>query len=435
MSEIPEVVQGNSAEIFNTAVTRLRKQVWVGIVLITGFGLIAVRVIRYLNGVTSSPPLALLMQIVLGSVLIGGFLLRNTRYVSYFQTGYLLAIGLFAPFSFILFGGLRGLGEINVYLAVMASLLYGYRRLMALVMTMTAIALGYVIYLEIIGTPVPPFIDEQSAFFSTKLILSIVMVLFSFYVAVQFYQRLLESYENFSNEQVEINAELKVAEELLQASSADLHRSRQKLIEAREEERRRLRRDLHDGLGPTLAAQMFRVGAARNLYGTQPVKADRFLEQIEGSVSSIVGDVKRLVDELRPPQLDQLGLSDAIRDYVQKLEVPFQIKLDIAPVPDNTSAATEVAAWRIMQTALDNVARHAQASICWLKLEICDDLLCLTITDNGIGMDADTIQGVGLLSMRERTEELRGRLKVKRRGMGGTVVSVRLPLAAEGVTQ
>ena len=430
MNQVQDRQRVNSAEIFNTAITRLRMQVWVGLVLLTGFGLIAVRAIRYLNGVTSSPPLALAMQIVLGIVLIGGLLLRNTPYVTWFQTGYLLAIGLFAPFSFIFFGGLRGLGEINIFLAVMASLLYGKRRLVTFITVSTVLSLVYVIYRELIGQPVPPFLDEQSAFFSIKLILSIALVLFSFYVVIQFYQRLLESYDNFSNEQIKINLALQVAEQQLKASSDDLLASRQRLIEAREEERRRLRRDLHDGLGPTLAAQVFRVGAARNLYAKQPAKADGFLEQIEQSVSGTVIDIKRLVDELRPPQLDRLGLADAIRDYVLKLEVPFQIVLDLAAVPDDISAATEVAAWRIVQTALDNVARHAEAATCWLTLEENDDALMLTVADNGVGMKDETIQGVGLRSMHERTEELGGTLRVGRHESGGTLVSVSLPLSA-----
>ena len=96
--------------------------------------------------------------------------------------------------------------------------------------------------------------------------------------------------------------------------TADLQRSRERLVTAREEERRRLRRDLHDGLGPQLAAQTLKVGSARSLYGRDPAAADALLSELETNMEAAISDIRRLVYNLRPPALDELGLDGAIRE-------------------------------------------------------------------------------------------------------------------------
>jgi signal transduction histidine kinase len=218
----------------------------------------------------------------------------------------------------------------------------------------------------------------------------------------------------------------------------DLQRSRQQLVTAREEERRRLRRDIHDGLGPSLAAHMLAIGSARAALTTDPDKADQLLAHLESDLDSTLSEIRRLVYNLRPPELDQLGLVGALTSYVsqynngaashgQRLETGFTIRVrasdNIPPLP----AAVEVAAYRITQEAVNNVVRHAQARTCEVNLDFSDALL-LTIRDDGTGMPEIVEAGVGLASMRERALELGGTCKVKSAPGFGTRIEAVLPL-------
>jgi signal transduction histidine kinase len=211
--------------------------------------------------------------------------------------------------------------------------------------------------------------------------------------------------------------------------TADLQRSRERLVNAREEERRRLRRDLHDGLGPQLATLTLKLDAARNLLGTQPQAADALLAGLKAETKAAISDIRRLVYDLRPPALDELGLIPAIREqatsYDQSgLDVCVDAPKDLPPLP----AAVEVAAYRIVQEALTNVVRHASARACRIRLSVDRDL-ALEITDDGVGLPEDRHAGVGLSSMRERAAELGGTCSAARSGpAGGTHVLARLPL-------
>lgn len=211
--------------------------------------------------------------------------------------------------------------------------------------------------------------------------------------------------------------------------TADLQRSRERLINAREEERRRLRRDLHDGLGPQLATMTLKLDAARNLLGTKPQAADALLSGLKAQAQEAISDVRRLVYDLRPPALDELGLIPAIREqatnYGQNgLNVSVETPEELPPLP----AAVEVAAYRIVQEALTNASRHARASECRIRFSIGDELE-LEITDDGVGLPEERRAGVGLSSMRERAAELGGPCTVEPLGpAGGTRVLARLPL-------
>jgi signal transduction histidine kinase len=222
----------------------------------------------------------------------------------------------------------------------------------------------------------------------------------------------------------------------LQRLTADLQRSREQLVTMREEERRRLRRDLHDGLGPALAGFTLTVGAVRNFLQRDTAAADALLVQLGTEIEAAVGDIKRLVYNLRPPALDELGLLGAIRARATHdravsagngLQVQVEAPDQLPPLP----AAVEVAAYRIVQEALTNVVRHAQAHQCRVRL-ICADALYLEISDDGIGLNPDGMpkrqSGVGLLSMHERAAELGGRCVVESGSMGGTHVRAWLPL-------
>ncbi|MEO8286242.1 MAG: GAF domain-containing sensor histidine kinase [Chloroflexota bacterium] len=211
--------------------------------------------------------------------------------------------------------------------------------------------------------------------------------------------------------------------------TADLQRSRERLVTAREEERRRLRRDLHDGLGPVLGGLTLKLDAARNLLISNPAAVDKLLLDLKANTQSAITDIRRVVYELRPPALDDLGLASALREYAAQcsdlngITITTEIAENLPPLP----AAVEVAAYRIVQEGLNNVVRHAQASQCNVRLTIDKDFY-LEITDNGVGIPPNRRSGVGLTSMRERAEELGGSFTVAAQPGGGTRIEARLPL-------
>ncbi|MCC5575175.1 hypothetical protein IMZ11_05910 [Microtetraspora sp. AC03309] len=246
--------------------------------------------------------------------------------------------------------------------------------------------------------------------------------------------------------------------------SADLQRSRERLVIAREEERRRLRRDLHDGLGPTLAALTMRAEAVQDMVTDEAAKA--MLEDIMADAQAAMDDVRTLVDGLRPPALDTLGLLGAIRSHVAGLPRSPEALLDVRVESDGElpalPAAVEVAAYRIAVEALANVRGHAGAAHATIRLSVAGARLRLEVTDDGrepygtaseergSGMDAQAMTGtdagavtgtgaqavtgvgagVGTASMRERAAELGGSCRIEPRAEGGTRVLAELPLGA-----
>ena len=217
----------------------------------------------------------------------------------------------------------------------------------------------------------------------------------------------------------------------LKRMAADLQLSRERLVVAREEERRRLRRDLHDGVGPTLASLSQRIDTACRLVKSDPDAAIELLEYLKGQVKSTLADIRRLAYALRPPILDELGLVPAIQQQVVPLQEANGLRISVeAPVemPELT-AAVEVTTYRIALEALANVARHAQAKVCRIRLELAgEDSLCLSVSDDGRGLPADYHAGVGITSMRERVSELGGAFTLTSSPDAGTRLQVRLPM-------
>ena len=215
--------------------------------------------------------------------------------------------------------------------------------------------------------------------------------------------------------------------------AADLQASRERLVTAREEERRRLRRDLHDGLGPRLAALTLRLDTARDLLADDS-RADALLADLATRTEDAVVDIRRLVYALRPPALDDLGLVGALQQATEGYgQAGPRIVLEVS-VADGRSlsqlpAAVEVAAYRIAQEALTNVVRHAAASRCAIRLarDIADGMLIVEVSDDGRGIAPDHVAGIGLGSMRERAAELGGACVISSLVEGGTRVSARLP--------
>jgi two-component system NarL family sensor kinase len=222
--------------------------------------------------------------------------------------------------------------------------------------------------------------------------------------------------------------------------TADLQRSRERIVVAREETRRRLRRDLHDGLAPTLAGLALKAGAIGDMIPADPQGARVLSTELETEIRGAIREIRRLVYELRPPTLDELGLVAAIRERAtteskhrcanevngRDTASGLQIVVEAPGCLPPLSAAVEVAAYRIVQEALTNVVKHARASRCIIRLTAADALL-VEIADDGVGLPDKRHAGVGLLSMHERAEELGGTCMVEALPEGGTRVMARLP--------
>jgi signal transduction histidine kinase len=219
----------------------------------------------------------------------------------------------------------------------------------------------------------------------------------------------------------------------------DLVRSRERLVLAREEERRRLRRDLHDGLGPTLAAIGLRAEASAATLDADPAAARALLEELSTEVGVALADVRRLVDGLRPPAIDEVGLVAAIDQQARRLEggtsdIAVRISVAGAPSPlPELPAAVEVAAYRIAVEAVTNAVRHAGAQTCSVRIAV-GRMLEIEVADDGRGDPAAFVAGTGLESMSARAEELGGELRVEAQAGGGTRVLAWLPLAGPAAT-
>ncbi len=215
--------------------------------------------------------------------------------------------------------------------------------------------------------------------------------------------------------------------------TAELQRSRERLITAREEERRRLRRDLHDGLGPQLASLRLTLAAALELLRHDVDAAERLLQELAIHTQAAIADIRRVVYDLRPPALDDLGLVLAVREQAARYhQAGLQITIDAPEQLPPLAAAVEVAAYRIVQEALTNVVRHAQARRCAVCLTL-GDALAVEIRDDGVGLTPGWRAGVGLTSMRERTIELGGTCQIESLPGEGTCIHARLPLHQEGI--
>jgi two-component system NarL family sensor kinase len=206
--------------------------------------------------------------------------------------------------------------------------------------------------------------------------------------------------------------------------SQELQRSRERLVAAREEERRRLRRDLHDGLGPILTAVTLKADAARSVLAGAPDRADALLAELRGDAKQAIGDLRQVIYDLRPAALDELGLLGALGEQVdrfgrQGLSITLHAPAALPVLP----AAVEVATYRIITEALTNIARHADAHQVTitvaidgdLRLEVQDD--GTTGTANGDGWRPST----GLQSMAERAAEVGGTLQAGPTPTGGRV--------------
>ena len=212
-------------------------------------------------------------------------------------------------------------------------------------------------------------------------------------------------------------------------------RERRCLIEQMESERQRVRHELHDGVGPILAALGLNLDLALTSLAVGDGQAADSVVRSKRLLADALAEIRRVVSDLRPAALDELGFVGAIRQQAYRLTTeptdsatPMTLDVSIPAVMPRLSAALEVALLRISGEALTNVVRHAAASNCTLKLEVRDAVL-LQISDDGRGLQSGNLSGIGLTSMRRRAEDLGGSFTAEGRLPSGTVVLVSIPMS------
>jgi signal transduction histidine kinase len=213
--------------------------------------------------------------------------------------------------------------------------------------------------------------------------------------------------------------------------AADLRRSSVAIVSAREEERRRLRRDLHDGLGPALyGVSMGLRTALRQIERADEADAmlpsRQLLSRLADEVDSISNDVRRIVRDLVPTTLDQLGLVGAVSQFARTFEDQIEMHVSLPTERIELPAAVEVATYRIVTEGMTNVMRHASAARCWLTITA-GDMVDIDIRDDGVGLNGHVHDGVGLQAIKERAEELGGTVDVRANQPQGTHIHATLP--------
>lgn len=208
----------------------------------------------------------------------------------------------------------------------------------------------------------------------------------------------------------------------------ELGQSRERLRNALEEGRRRMRQNLHDGLGPALASQQFILATVDRLLLHDPAAAAVLLGELREQSRTMVEDVRRMVEDLRPPALDDLGLVGAVRERIAAYShAPLAISFQAPERMPTLPAAVEVAAYYLVMESITNVVRHAAATTCHVALRF-NGGLQVSVVDDGIGLPETYTPGIGIRSMRERVVELGGTWRITALPHGGTKISAVLPV-------
>ena len=216
------------------------------------------------------------------------------------------------------------------------------------------------------------------------------------------------------------------------ALTEELDRSRGQVIAASLAERDRLRRDLHDGMGPSLGGLALGLGAAEAVFDTDPATTKQILSRARAEAEQTVTEIRRIIDDLRPDVLDQSGLSGALQAYAELVSARRSLTIDLATEGLDgqggsrwMNPSVEVAAYRIAQEAITNVVRHSGASHCAVRVA-CNDAVSIEISDNGGGIGPSRRDGLGLASIRQRAESCGGTLSIAT-SAAGTCLTVTLP--------
>jgi signal transduction histidine kinase len=211
--------------------------------------------------------------------------------------------------------------------------------------------------------------------------------------------------------------------------AVELRRSGMAVVAAREEERRRLRRDLHDGVGPALTGISLGLRTAVKRLereGTADEPTRLLLARLSDEIDAVVVEIKRIARDLRPTALDELGLVGAITEFTRRFGDELDIELSLTRCPSHLPAVVEVAVYRIVTEAITNVVRHARARRCAVSVAADQDVE-IDVVDDGIGIDGRLCDGVGLTAMRERAIALGGVMRLEPAMPRGTHLQVRIP--------
>ncbi len=208
-----------------------------------------------------------------------------------------------------------------------------------------------------------------------------------------------------------------------------------RIIEAQEEERKRVAREIHDGPAQSLANLVFRVELAQQLLDKDPEQASEELANLKGQIRMSVKDVRKIIYDLRPMSLDDLGLIPTLKRYVDKFEEQTELDVDLNIIGNERRLppSHEITIFRLVQEALNNIYKHADASHCQVRLEFVNSRINLLITDNGKGFNMDEVEDgkYGLVNMRERCELIGGEININSRVNIGTRIQIQIPVEKE----
>ena len=214
--------------------------------------------------------------------------------------------------------------------------------------------------------------------------------------------------------------------------TAQLTELTQHLLTAREDERHRLARDLHDELGALLTSAKLDAARIKSRLADTAPEAQERLAHLVGTLNSSIALGRRIIEDLRPSTLANLGLVAALEILAREFTERSGIEVQSSMVPVRLSASAELVVYRLVQEAFTNLSKHARASRVWLSLATDNDAVAVSVRDDGVGFDTATppTSTYGLLGMRFRVEAEHGRLSVVSAPGQGTTVQVTLPQSA-----
>jgi signal transduction histidine kinase len=225
----------------------------------------------------------------------------------------------------------------------------------------------------------------------------------------------------------------------LQQQRENLSEMTERLIAAQEEERQHISRELHDDLGQALTTQMISLRNLQSDLSLPPEELFERLQTLHDQSYEIFVKIRRLAQDLRPPILDALGLNVSMQTYctefTRRTHLPVTFEVDVPPtsLPD----IYNITLYRLLQEALNNIIKHAQATHVWVDLSMEDDAIVLTIQDNGKGFDTSQAKtnGIGLSSMNERVTIAGGTLNISSTPERGTIITAQFPLPATNLAR
>lgn len=217
------------------------------------------------------------------------------------------------------------------------------------------------------------------------------------------------------------------------ADAVEMQKLGLKIIEAQEEERKRLSREIHDGPAQMMANVMLRSELVERVYEQQGVEeALKEIRDLKKMVKDSLAEVRRIIYDLRPMALDDLGLIPALEKYIKHIKdhYDFDIQFSYLGKPRRLQADQEVALFRLIQESMQNVHKHAKATEVHIKIELKPTLATVVVKDNGKGFDTSVKKegSFGLLGMRERINMLEGKLSIDSKHEKGTLVMVQIPV-------